>query len=74
MGKEFYCEVLKRIKLQNSTLTNFAKEIGVQRTHLAKALKGYWRGPRASEIVLIVCKRVYLQPPVECLEPQEAQA
>lgn len=77
---EFYYECHKRLKLQGKSTDEVAEKHGIKRQNLNKVLMGKWTGPKAESILLAVCAELKIKPPksarkpVECLEPQEAQA
>ena len=77
---EFYYECHKRLKLQGRSTDQVAEKYGIKRQNLNAILMGTWTGPKADSILHAVCAELKIKAPkskrlpVECLEPQEAQA
>lgn len=45
--------------MRESSLSEFARELGVKRQNLTKALVGEWKGPTATELVELVYSRLF---------------
>ena len=54
-SRQLLKEVRSVLILKDSSLSNLADELGLQRQNLTKALVGDWKGPKANRIVARVC-------------------
>lgn len=58
-SRQLLKEVRAALIMRESSLSEFARELGIKRQNLTKALVGEWKGPTATELVELVYSRLF---------------